>query len=173
MCIQNIKRRKSGKRIMQDATSWEIALSFHNRIIIIKLNTSEASKKNRNVIVKLNVPWGGFVSIAKHLLNCFGLWMLKKKSSLGFMAKNSRRLWASQYLQCSRRRRKSREVVRSFETTTQHRGERLVYSYLIYVWKEISPGRCSIVVSIPACHAGDPGSIPGNGDFLIFCFTTN
>jgi hypothetical protein len=22
---------------------------------------------------------------------------------------------------------------------------------------------CSIVVSIPACHAGDPGSIPGNG----------
>ncbi|TKY73282.1 Squamosa promoter-binding protein 6 [Spatholobus suberectus] len=24
-------------------------------------------------------------------------------------------------------------------------------------------GRCSIVVSIPACHAGDPGSIPGNG----------
>jgi hypothetical protein len=29
--------------------------------------------------------------------------------------------------------------------------------------------RCSIVVSIPACHAGDPGSIPGNGDiFLLF-----
>ncbi len=29
--------------------------------------------------------------------------------------------------------------------------------------------RCSIVVSIPACHAGDPGSIPGNGDkFYIF-----
>ena len=26
-------------------------------------------------------------------------------------------------------------------------------------------GRCSIVVSIPACHAGDPGSIPGNGAF--------
>ncbi|CAD5177353.1 unnamed protein product, partial [Musa acuminata subsp. malaccensis] len=25
------------------------------------------------------------------------------------------------------------------------------------------PRRCSIVVSIPACHAGDPGSIPGNG----------
>ncbi len=23
--------------------------------------------------------------------------------------------------------------------------------------------RCSIVVSIPACHAGDPGSIPGSG----------
>ena len=22
----------------------------------------------------------------------------------------------------------------------------------------------SIVVSIPACHAGDPGSIPGRGD---------
>jgi hypothetical protein len=25
--------------------------------------------------------------------------------------------------------------------------------------------RCSIVVSILACHARDPGSIPGNGDF--------
>ncbi|URD77441.1 hypothetical protein MUK42_08802, partial [Musa troglodytarum] len=34
-------------------------------------------------------------------------------------------------------------------------------------------GRCSIVVSIPACHAGDPGSIPGNGGFhfaLYFSF---
>ena len=29
-------------------------------------------------------------------------------------------------------------------------------------------GRCSIVVSIPACHAGDPGSIPGNGAFFFF-----
>ena len=28
--------------------------------------------------------------------------------------------------------------------------------------------RCSIVVSIPACHAGDPGSIPGNGEFFYF-----
>ena len=27
--------------------------------------------------------------------------------------------------------------------------------------------RCSIVVSIPACHAGDPGSIPGNGDLFL------
>ena len=27
--------------------------------------------------------------------------------------------------------------------------------------------RGSIVVSIPACHAGDPGSIPGLGDFLF------
>jgi hypothetical protein len=27
--------------------------------------------------------------------------------------------------------------------------------------------RCSIVVSIPACHAGDPGSIPGNGVFVF------
>ena len=27
----------------------------------------------------------------------------------------------------------------------------------------IPGGRCSIVVSIPACHAGDPRSIPGNG----------
>jgi hypothetical protein len=25
------------------------------------------------------------------------------------------------------------------------------------------------VVSIPACHAGDPGSIPGRGAFLFFC----
>ena len=25
----------------------------------------------------------------------------------------------------------------------------------------------SIVVSIPACHAGDPGSIPGRGDVLF------
>ena len=32
----------------------------------------------------------------------------------------------------------------------------------------IKQGRCSIVVSIPACHAGDPGSIPGNGDFTPF-----
>ncbi|URE25485.1 hypothetical protein MUK42_37110, partial [Musa troglodytarum] len=29
--------------------------------------------------------------------------------------------------------------------------------------------RCSIVVSIPACHAGDPGSIPGNGVNFLFC----
>ena len=28
--------------------------------------------------------------------------------------------------------------------------------------------RCSIVVSIPACHAGDPGSIPGNGDLVFW-----
>lgn len=28
--------------------------------------------------------------------------------------------------------------------------------------------RCSIVVSIPACHQGDPGSIPGNDVFSIF-----
>ena len=25
----------------------------------------------------------------------------------------------------------------------------------------------SIVVSIPACHAGDPGSIPGRGDYFL------
>ena len=37
--------------------------------------------------------------------------------------------------------------------------------------------RCSIVVSISACHADDPGSIPGNGgfwnfyNFMIFVFT--
>ena len=28
--------------------------------------------------------------------------------------------------------------------------------------------RDSIAVSIPACHAGDPGSIPGRGDLLFF-----
>ena len=28
--------------------------------------------------------------------------------------------------------------------------------------------RGSIVVSIPACHAGDPGSIPGRGVFSAF-----
>nr|GMC74024.1 peptidyl-tRNA hydrolase, mitochondrial [Ipomoea batatas] len=27
--------------------------------------------------------------------------------------------------------------------------------------------RCSIVVSIPACHAGDPGSIPGNVGAIV------
>ncbi|URD96757.1 hypothetical protein MUK42_33922 [Musa troglodytarum] len=41
-----------------------------------------------------------------------------------------------------------------------------LYSY-IHILKIIFPtvttSRCSIVVSIPACHAGDPGSIPGNG----------
>ena len=31
-----------------------------------------------------------------------------------------------------------------------------------------SISRCSIVVSIPACHAGDPGSIPGNGVVFVF-----
>ena len=30
--------------------------------------------------------------------------------------------------------------------------------------------RGSIVVSIPACHAGDPGSIPGLGVLLFFLF---
>jgi hypothetical protein len=33
---------------------------------------------------------------------------------------------------------------------------------------EISTSLVSIVVSIPACHAGDPGSIPGLGVFLLF-----
>ena len=31
--------------------------------------------------------------------------------------------------------------------------------------KSLLSSRCSIVVSIPACHAGDPGSIPGIGVF--------
>ena len=30
--------------------------------------------------------------------------------------------------------------------------------------------RGSIVVSIPACHAGDPGSIPGSGVSIFFSF---
>jgi hypothetical protein len=29
----------------------------------------------------------------------------------------------------------------------------------------------SIVVSIPACHAGDPGSIPGRGEFYVHLST--
>ena len=28
--------------------------------------------------------------------------------------------------------------------------------------------RVSIVVSIPACHAGDRGSIPRHGDFFLY-----
>ena len=31
--------------------------------------------------------------------------------------------------------------------------------------------RCSIVVSISACHAEDPGSIPGGGVFCKYLFT--
>ena len=31
--------------------------------------------------------------------------------------------------------------------------------------------RCSIVVSISACHAEDPGSIPGRGDLLLFVWS--
>ena len=40
-----------------------------------------------------------------------------------------------------------------------------------FYMKRKATSRCSIVVSIPACHAGDPGSIPGNGvDFFIHEF---
>jgi hypothetical protein len=31
---------------------------------------------------------------------------------------------------------------------------------------------CSIVVSIPACHAGDPGSIPGGGATFFPLFSS-
>ena len=31
----------------------------------------------------------------------------------------------------------------------------------------------SIVVSIPACHAGDRGSIPRRGDFYVFSRNVN
>ena len=44
----------------------------------------------------------------------------------------------------------------------------------ILLWQSQVPGvalnvriRDSIVVSISACHADDPGSIPGRGDFFI------
>ena len=45
------------------------------------------------------------------------------------------------------------------------------FEKLTLMWKWHKPNessmattsRCSIVVSIPAYHAGDPGSIPGNG----------
>ena len=30
-----------------------------------------------------------------------------------------------------------------------------------------------VVVSIPACHAGDPGSIPGNGDLVFVSVVSN
>ena len=55
-----------------------------------------------------------------------------------------------------------------------------LYSFLAFVYnfshiveiKKFDPlrhaSRCSIVVSIPACHAGDPGSIPGNGASRFF-----
>ena len=33
--------------------------------------------------------------------------------------------------------------------------------------------RCSIVASIPACHAGDPGSIPGGGVIVSFDSSTS
>ena len=37
----------------------------------------------------------------------------------------------------------------------------LCYMHLLYI--SYINVRGSIVVSIPACHAGDPGSIPGRG----------
>ena len=37
----------------------------------------------------------------------------------------------------------------------------------IHTYKQI---RVSIVVSIPACHAGDPGSIPGHGAYFYFFY---
>ena len=41
--------------------------------------------------------------------------------------------------------------------------EHLKGGFLAQTDKQI---RVSIVVSIPACHAGDPGSIPGRGAFF-------
>ena len=41
----------------------------------------------------------------------------------------------------------------------------------IDILAEVIPSiRGSIVASIPACHAGDPGSIPGRGDSLSLGF---
>ena len=39
----------------------------------------------------------------------------------------------------------------------------------MFVLRNSTPSqfRCSIVVSISACHAEDPGSIPGGGDFDV------
>ncbi len=34
-------------------------------------------------------------------------------------------------------------------------------------WQASTSVLGSIVVSIPACHAGDPGSIPGRGDVIL------
>jgi hypothetical protein len=42
--------------------------------------------------------------------------------------------------------------------------ELLIRKNVIWVYEQI---RDSIVVSIPACHAGDPGSIPGRGAFFL------
>ena len=42
-----------------------------------------------------------------------------------------------------------------------------------YMKETETDSRCSIVVSIPACHAGDPGSIPGNGVLFIFWSSIN
>ncbi|CAK9191569.1 unnamed protein product [Sphagnum troendelagicum] len=38
------------------------------------------------------------------------------------------------------------------------------YTLVCIVSNPENQSRCSIVVSIPACHAGDPGSIPGSGE---------
>ena len=46
----------------------------------------------------------------------------------------------------------------------QFRLEAFKRDLVIQVYEQI---RDSIVVSIPACHAGDPGSIPGRGAFFF------
>ena len=37
-------------------------------------------------------------------------------------------------------------------------------------FQELATFRDSIVISISACHADDPGSIPGRGDFIFEAF---
>ena len=52
----------------------------------------------------------------------------------------------------------------------------LQYDVILYEEKMYLPSSTlyqildSIVVSIPACHAGDRGSIPRRGDTLLFLF---
>ena len=38
-------------------------------------------------------------------------------------------------------------------------------------WQALTSVLGSIVVSIPACHAGDPGSIPGRGVNILYSAT--
>ena len=57
------------------------------------------------------------------------------------------------------------------ESSSSHtRRTPFMYSKWALIFEQI---RDSIVVSIPACHAGDPGSIPGRGVFFYFCHIDN
>ena len=60
---------------------------------------------------------------------------------------------------------KGRQNIRAF----------IKYRYPRFPTTLTSNSRVSIVVSIPACHAGDPGSIPGHGvqSEYPFCMMPN